>query len=71
MGLAILGVLRSSEWGWLLPADGGPSVLGVSPVVSLIFGGFVAIRLFMQHVRRLDAAGGEPLVTPSLFRNRR
>ena len=23
----------------------------------------------MRHVRRLDAAGGEPLVTPSLFKN--
>jgi EmrB/QacA subfamily drug resistance transporter len=70
MGLAIFGVLRSSEWGWLLPAEGGPSVLGMSPVVWLILGGLVAIWLFMLHVRRLDAAGGEPLVTPALFANR-
>ena len=33
MGLAILGVLQSSEWGWLLPADGAPSILGMSPVI--------------------------------------
>ena len=70
MGLAILGVLRSSEWGWILPAEGAPDVLGMSPVVWLILGGLVAIRLFMLHVRRLDAVGGEPLITPSLFRNR-
>lgn len=70
MGLAILGVLRSSEWGWILPAEGGPSVLGMSPVVWLILGGLVAIRLFMLHVRRLEAAGKDPLVTPSLFGNR-
>jgi len=70
MGLAIFGVLRSSEWGWILPAEGGPSVLGMSPVVWLILGGLLAIRLFMLHVRRLDAAGKEPLVTPSLFGNR-
>ena len=70
MGLAILGVLRSSEWGWLLPADGAPSILGMSPVIWMILGGFVAIWLFMLHVRRLDAAGKEPLVTPSLFANR-
>jgi EmrB/QacA subfamily drug resistance transporter len=69
MGLAIIGVLRSSEWGWILPAEGGPEVLGMSPVIWLILGGLLALRLFMVHVRRLDAAGGEPLVTPSLFRN--
>lgn len=70
MGLAILGVLQSSEWGWLLPADGAPSLLHMSPVIWMILGGFVAIWLFMRHVRRLDAAGKEPLVTPSLFANR-
>src|SRR5215208_4796045 len=57
MGLAILGVLRSSEWGWLLPADGAPSILGMSPVIWMILGGFVAIWLFVLHVRRLDAEG--------------
>jgi MFS family permease len=70
MGLAILGVLRSSEWGWILPAEGAPSVLGMSPVVWLLLGGLVALRLFMVHVRRLESAGREPLVTPSLFANR-
>jgi EmrB/QacA subfamily drug resistance transporter len=70
MGLAIFGVLRSSEWGWILPAEGGPSVLGMSPVVWMILGGLVAIRLFMVHVRHLEAAGAEPLVTPELFANR-
>jgi EmrB/QacA subfamily drug resistance transporter len=70
MGLAIFGVLFSSDWGWILPAEGGPSWLGMSPVIWLILGGLLAIRLFMAHVRRLDAAGGEPLVTPSLFANR-
>jgi EmrB/QacA subfamily drug resistance transporter len=70
MGLAVFGVLKSSEWGWLLPAEGGPSVFGMSPVVWLILGGLVALWLFMLHVRRLDAAGDEPLVTPALFRNR-
>ena len=69
MGLAIFGVLRSSEWGWLLADEGAPSLLGMSPVVWFILGGLVAIRLFMLHIRRLEAAGGEPLVTPSLFAN--
>jgi EmrB/QacA subfamily drug resistance transporter len=70
MGLIIFGVLRSSEWGWLRPAEGGPSWLGVSPTVWTILGGFLAIRLFLGHIRRVEEADGEPLVTPSLFRNR-
>ena len=70
MGLVVFGVLRSSTWGWILPAEGGPSVLGMSPVFWLILGGFVSMRLFMQHVRHLEAAGREPLVSPALFANK-
>jgi MFS family permease len=70
MGLAIFAVLRSSEWGWLRPADGGPSLLGLSPVFWMLLGALVSIRLFMGHVRHLEDAGREPLVTPSLFANR-
>ena len=70
MGLVVFGVLRSSEWGWILPAQGGPSVLGMSPVLWLILGGFVSLRLFMDHVRHLEAAGREPLVSPALFANK-
>ena len=70
MGLVIFGVLFSSDWGWILPSEGGPSVLGMSPVFWLILGGLVALLLFMQHVRHLESAGREPLVSSSLFRNR-
>jgi EmrB/QacA subfamily drug resistance transporter len=70
MGLVVLGVLFSSEWGLIMPREDGPSILGLSPVVWLILGGLLTLRLFMGHVRRLDAAGAEPLITPSLFRNR-
>jgi len=69
MGLIVFGVLKSGEWGLLLPSAQGPSVLGMSPVFWLVLAGLVAIRLFMGHVRRLDAAEAEPLVSPSLFGN--
>ena len=69
MGLVVFGVLFSSEWGAIRPNQEGPSILGLSPVVWLILAGLIMIRLFMGHIRRLDAAGAEPLVTPSLFRN--
>jgi MFS family permease len=70
MGLVVLGVLFSSEWGLIKPKEDGPSILGLSPVVWLILGGLLTLRLFMGHIRRLDAAGAEPLITPALFRNR-
>ena len=70
LGLAVIGVLQSSAWGWMLPAEGGPSILGMSPVFWLLLGGLLSIWLFMLHIRRLEAAGDEPLVSPSLFGNR-
>ena len=67
MGLIVFGVLKSGEWGWFLPAEGGPSVLGMSPVFWLIIAGLVSLRLFGLHIRRLDEAGKEPLFSPSLI----
>ncbi len=70
MGLVVFAVLRSSEWGWILPAEGAPSILGMSLVVWFVLAGLVLILLFMRHVRRREAAGSDPLVTPELFANR-
>jgi MFS family permease len=70
MGLVIFAVLRSSEWGWILPAEGAPSFLGMSLVVWFVSGGLVLMLVFMWHVRRREAHGTEPLVSPELFRNR-
>ncbi|MGE5225853.1 MAG: MFS transporter [Planctomycetaceae bacterium] len=70
MGLFVLGVLKSGEWGWFVPGEGAPSVLGMSPVFWLLLGGLVALRLFMTHARRLEAADAEPLVRPSMLANR-
>jgi MFS family permease len=70
MGLIIIAVLRSSEWGWILPAEGAPSVLGMSLVVWFVLAGLALILLFMAHVRRREAAGADPLVSPGLFANR-
>src|SRR5262249_56334543 len=70
LGLAVVGVLRSSEWGWFIPGEGDPAVLGLSPVFWLLLGGLASLRLFVGHLRRVAAAGGEPLVDPALFANR-
>ena len=70
LGLAVFGVLMSSEWGWVQPTDGGPSVFGISPVFWLIIGGFITLWLFMLHEQHMQASGGEPLISPSMFRSR-
>jgi len=70
MGFVIIAVLRSSEWGWILPADGAPSILRVSLVVWFGLAGLSLMLLFMRHVGRLEAGGADPLVNPALFANR-
>jgi EmrB/QacA subfamily drug resistance transporter len=70
MGLVILAVLRSSDWGWILPAEGAPSILGMSLVVWFVLAGLALMLLFMSHVRRREASGTDPLISPELFANR-
>jgi MFS family permease len=67
MGVIVFGVLKSGEWGWFVPSEDGPSILGMSPVFWLIVTGLVSLRLFGSHIRRLDEAGKEPLFSPSLI----
>jgi EmrB/QacA subfamily drug resistance transporter len=70
LGLAVYGVLRSSEWGWVIPRPGGPSVLGVSPTIWLIVLGGLIVWAFFEWEAHLIAQGREPLVRPSIFRYR-
>jgi EmrB/QacA subfamily drug resistance transporter len=70
LGAAVLGVLRSSEWGWVRPKPGGPVLLGVSPTFWCVLGGLAVIWLFLEWESRLEAKGREPLVQPSIFHYR-
>ena len=56
LGLAVFGVLRSSEWGWVLPKPGGPDVLGLSPTIVLILAGLFVLWLFTVWEQRVVAA---------------
>jgi MFS family permease len=71
-GLAMLvfGVLRSSEWGWLQPKSGAPSLGGLSPTIWLILAGLFVIWVFFRWEARLEGQGKEPLVRPAMLRNR-
>jgi MFS family permease len=69
LGLAVFGVLRSSQWGWLMPKAAAPvAPLGLSPVIWLIITGVVLLGLFARREEAVLAAGGEPLLDIRLLK---
>jgi MFS family permease len=70
LGLAVFGVLRSSEWGWVLPKPGGPAFVGLSPAIVLILTGVLVLWLFSAWEHHVEKRGAEPLVRLSMLGNR-
>jgi MFS family permease len=70
LGLLVFGVLRSGEWGWIQPKEGGRSWAGLSPTIWLIVAGLFVLWIFFRWEARLVARGAEPLVRPAMLRNR-
>jgi Na+/melibiose symporter-like transporter len=69
LGLAVFGVLRSSQWDWLMPKAAAPvAPLGLSPVIWLIIAGVVLLGLFARREEAVLAAGGEPLLDIRLLK---
>jgi hypothetical protein len=68
--MTVFSVLKSSECGWVEAKTGGPTLLGVSPVLWLIGGGLLWLWLFIGLEMRIEARGREPLVRPSIFDNK-
>jgi MFS family permease len=72
LGLAVFGVLKSGEWGWVVPKEPHETAwLGLSPTVWLILGGAGVLYAFSRWELRVLARGGEPLVKPGTLRNTR
>ncbi|WP_068278806.1 MFS transporter [Aldersonia kunmingensis] len=69
LGAIVFGVLRSSEWGWVLPKPDGPEIAGTSPVIWLIIGGLLVMYAFVRRQTHLSEAGKDPLIPPALLRN--
>ncbi len=68
LGMAVFGILRSSQWGWIAPSSSAPfTLLGLSPVIWLIAGGLVLLGFFARHERAFIAAGKEPLLDVRLL----
>lgn len=63
MGMAVFGILRSSQWGWIAPSPSAPfTLLGLSPVFWLIVAGIVLLGLFARHERTLIKVQKEPML---------
>jgi MFS family permease len=71
LALAVFGVLRSGEWGWIAPKPGGKEWLGLSPVIWLMLAGGGVLYLFTRWELRVVARREEPLVQPGMLRNAR
>ena len=70
LALFVLGVLKSSTWGWILPKPGSTSLFGLSLTIWFILGGLFLLWLFFRYQRRLERDGKEPLIAPSLLKHR-
>src|SRR5215475_688562 len=70
LGLIVYGILRAGTWGFVQPKAGAPEWLGLSPVIWLILGGGIVLRIFMWWENHQRARGGAVLVDPAILRNR-
>ena len=69
LALLVFGILRSGEWGWIRPHEGGPSWAHLSPTVWLVLAGLFVIWLFFTWENRCEAEGKEPLIRPAMLKN--
>jgi EmrB/QacA subfamily drug resistance transporter len=74
LGLIVFGILKSTDWGWVLP-NGGPTIggteitpLGLSLVPFLVVGGLGLLWAFAAWEDRLERRGRDTLLDRSLLR---
>ena len=65
----MFGVLRSSDWGWIIPRPEGLSFFGISATLWFALLGLLITWLFLRWERRLVRLKREPLFRPQLLRN--
>jgi len=72
LGLALIvyGILRAGTWGFVQPKEGAPQWIGLSPVIWLILGGGLVLRVFMWWEIHRIHRGEAVLVDPVMLRNR-
>jgi EmrB/QacA subfamily drug resistance transporter len=76
LGIAVFGILKASEWGWIVPRGaltvGGQEItpLGFSAVPFLVLAGGGLLVLFARWEERRERRGESPLLDRSLLRIR-
>ena len=75
LGSIVLGILRSSQWGWITPSQSVPEIngnpltpLGLSPTLWLILIGAVLLVVFGRRERKVKDRGDEPLLDLALLK---
>jgi MFS family permease len=68
LGLVVFGILRGGEWGFVLPKPGTSAWLGLSPVVWLVLGGGLVLRVFLGWERQRNADHRPALIDPAMLR---
>jgi hypothetical protein len=69
LDLAVYGVLRSGEWGWVVAKPQAPALLGLSLTLCLVLGGLIILRVFFWWEQRVQSASREPLIAVPMLRN--
>ena len=70
LGLVVYAVLRSSEWGWVVPKPGVTAPFGLAPTTLLVLLGVLVLWVFSVWEHRVEERGGEPLVRMGMLENR-
>jgi EmrB/QacA subfamily drug resistance transporter len=68
LGLAVLGVLQSTTWGWLRPKDSPLTPFGFSLTPFVIGLGLTLLWCFVTWQRHREESGNDPLVHLSLVK---
>jgi MFS family permease len=68
LGLVVYGVLRGGDLGFVISKPGTTAWFGLSPVVWLVLGGGLVLRVFLGWERRRHQAGAPALIDPDLLR---
>jgi MFS family permease len=74
LGLVVFGILKSSQWGLVLPSGaleiGGEEItpFGLSAVPFIVAAGIIFLGLFRSWERRLEGRDRQPLLRPGMLK---